>query len=91
VEAFQKAIALKPKNAEAYRERGLAQMKLHQPDAAVASLQDAAQLDPANTETQKDLADIYTVLDKPAEAAAALQRANQLSKGAPKKPATAQP
>ena len=84
VDAYQKAIALNPRNAEAFRELGLAQMKLNQPGAAVASLQQSARLDPENPETQKDLGDVYTAMGNSAGAQVAFRKSEELKKAAAK-------
>jgi Flp pilus assembly protein TadD len=83
IQACQKAISLNPKNAAAYQQLGVTQMKLKQTEAAVTSLEQAAQLDPTSTEILNNLAQAYTQGGKTKEAAEAFRKAEALSKTAP--------
>ncbi|HWX93993.1 MAG TPA: tetratricopeptide repeat protein [Terriglobales bacterium] len=82
VQACQKAISLNPKNAEAYQQLGLTQMKLKQTDAAIVSLEQASQLDSSRADIRKNLGQAYTQAGKTREAAEAFRKAEALSKAA---------
>jgi len=78
VDAYRRAIALNPRNSDAYRGLGSLQLFLKQNDAALQSLTRAAQLDPNSERGQRILSAAYRAAGKNKEADEALSRANQL-------------
>jgi rhomboid protease GluP len=87
IHAYERAVGINPKNAEAHRELGLAHLKNKQIDAGIASLKASLDLDPKNAEAWRELGTAYVAANRPDEAAKAFQKFQELQDGAGK-PAT---
>ena len=87
VNAYKRAVGLNPKNAEAHRQLGLAQLKLHEMDAAIASLKTSVELDPKKAEAWRNLGLAYVEAQRPEDAAQAFQKFDQLKESS-RTPAT---
>ena len=74
IEAYEKAITLKPEDGSLHHNKGLMQVSAGQVDVGVAELQKAAQLDPANAgQYYFNLGAVLTNAGKVEEAVAAFQ------------------
>jgi tetratricopeptide (TPR) repeat protein len=74
IEAYEKAVALKPEDGSLHHNMGLLQVNAGQVDQGVAELQKAAQLDPANAgQYYFNLGAVLTNANKVDEAVAAFQ------------------
>ena len=84
IHAYERAVGINPKNAEAHRELGLAHLKNKQIDAGIASLKRSLDLDPKNAETWRNLGTAYVAANRTDEAAKAFQKFQELQGGARK-------
>jgi tetratricopeptide (TPR) repeat protein len=79
LEAAQRALSQKPDDAESYIFQGLAQKRLGQKEAALASFESAVQCGPNLFESHFYLAELLTEVGKPAEARAHWEQVVQLA------------
>ncbi len=81
--AFQRVVAMNPRNPEALHRLGAALARTSDPKAGVSLIQQSLQLDPQNAQGHRNLGTILTQIGQPVEGAGSLRQAAELAPNHP--------